>query len=80
MSNQVPLSEAPVVEPVTLINAFTVPLHESERFYSKSFFSPRLAVCNPGSMVCGQPSSGRFAAFDFSMKPVCSPPRLENRP
>jgi hypothetical protein len=32
MSNQVPLSAAPVDQPVTLINAFTVPLHESDRF------------------------------------------------
>ena len=30
MSNQVPPSEARVVEPVTLINAFTVPPHEAE--------------------------------------------------
>jgi len=32
MSDQVPLSEPSVDEPVTLINAFTVPLHESDRF------------------------------------------------
>jgi heme-degrading monooxygenase HmoA len=32
MSNQIPLSEATADKPVTLINAFTVPLHESDRF------------------------------------------------
>jgi len=32
MSNQVPLSEATGDKPVTLINAFTVPLHESDQF------------------------------------------------
>jgi len=48
MSNQVPLSEAPVVEPVTLINAFTVPPHEAERFLRRWKDNARIMADQPG--------------------------------
>src|SRR5262245_19106748 len=48
MSNQIPLSEARVVEPVTLINAFTVPLHEAERFLRRWKDKARIMAGQPG--------------------------------
>jgi heme-degrading monooxygenase HmoA len=48
MSNQVPLSEAPVDQPVTLINAFTVPLHESDRFLRWWKDNARIMAGQPG--------------------------------
>jgi heme-degrading monooxygenase HmoA len=48
MSNQVPLSEAPVEEPVTLINAFTVPPHESDRFLRRWKENARIMAGQPG--------------------------------
>ena len=32
MGQRITPPEAPVSEPITMINAFTVPVHESERF------------------------------------------------
>ena len=48
MSNQVSLSEAPVVEPVTLINAFTVPPHEAGRFLQRWKDNARIMAGQPG--------------------------------
>src|SRR5215831_2101826 len=47
MSN-LPLSEAPVVEPVTLINAFTVPPHEAERFLRRWKDNAQIMAGQPG--------------------------------
>ena len=48
MNNQVPLSAAPVDQPVTLINAFTVPLHESDRFLRRRKDNARIMAGQPG--------------------------------
>src|SRR5262245_23479775 len=48
MSNQVPLNEASVDEPVTLINAFTVPLPESDRFLWRWKDNARIMAAQPG--------------------------------
>jgi hypothetical protein len=49
MSNQVPLSEATGDKPVTLINAFTVPLHESDRFLRRWKENARIMAGQPTS-------------------------------
>ena len=48
MSNQVPLSEAAGNQPVTLINAFTVALHESDRFLRRWKDNARIMASQPG--------------------------------
>jgi heme-degrading monooxygenase HmoA len=48
VSNQVPLSEAAGNQPVTLINAFTVPLHESDRFLRRWKDNARIMASQPG--------------------------------
>jgi heme-degrading monooxygenase HmoA len=48
MSKRVTLNEAPVSEPVTMINAFTVPLEESERFLQRWKDNARAMASQPG--------------------------------
>src|SRR5215510_12071412 len=48
MSDQVPLSETTGDRPVTLINAFTVPLHESDRFLQRWKDNARIMAGQPG--------------------------------
>jgi heme-degrading monooxygenase HmoA len=48
MSQSVTPPEVPVSEPVTLINAFTVPLEESERFLERWRDSARVMAGQPG--------------------------------
>ena len=48
MSDQVRLSEPSVDKPVTLINAFTVPLHESDRFLGQWKDNARIMAGQPG--------------------------------
>jgi heme-degrading monooxygenase HmoA len=48
VSQQVELTDAVVSEPVTLINAFTVPVPESERFLSRWKDNARIMAGQPG--------------------------------
>jgi len=49
MSQHFTPREVPASEPVTLINAFTVPLDESERFLQRWRDSARVMAGQPGS-------------------------------